>query len=156
MANTMRWRYGETTPIQLPVATGVGIEIGDLLTLSGGEVLPASSLADQGSTTATQEALHDAFLGVAMQCSPIGSAGAIRIATTGVFEFECPSAIYDVGDFVGGHDAGAETLDVQRVEAVATANLAVGRCLRRVSPAGKKVLVDIVSTVAKGGPQGAA
>jgi len=31
MPNTMRWRYGETNPVMLPVQLGYVIEIGDLL-----------------------------------------------------------------------------------------------------------------------------
>ena len=156
MANTMRWRYGDTNPIMLPVDSAVAVEIGDLLYFAGGEVMPATSLPNQGTTAATQEAFHDIFLGVAMQCSPIGVAEAIRIATSGVFEFDCASATFDVGDLIGGNDAGAGTLDAQVVDGVATANLAIGRCLKRVFPAATKVLVDVVSTVAKGGPQVAA
>lgn len=156
MANTMRWRYGDTNPIMLPVGTAVAIEIGDLLYLSGGEVLPATALVDQGSLTATQEVFHDAFLGIAMQCSPVGSTDAIRIATSGVFEFDCASATFELGDLVGGSDGGAGALNAQLVEGVATANLAIGRSMKRVSPAATKVLVDVVSTVAKGGPQVAA
>ncbi len=156
MANTMRWRYGDTNPIMLPVGSAEAIEIGDLLYLSGGEVMSASSLADQGTLAATQEAFHDAFLGIAMQCSPVGSTEAIRIATSGVFEFDCASASFEVGDLVGGNDSGDGTLNAQVVDAVATANLAIGRCMKRVSPAATKVLIDVVSTVTKGGPQVAA
>lgn len=156
MANTMRWRYGDTNPIMMPVAADTLIEIGDLVYQAGGEALPAASLADQGSLTATQEAFHDDFLGVAMQCSPADSTVPIRVATSGVFEFDCAAATFDVGDLVGGNDDGAGTLEDQAVDAVATANLAVGRCVKRVSPAGTKVLVDIVSTIVKGGPQVAA
>lgn len=156
MANTMRWRYGDTNPIMLPVGSATAIEIGDLLYLNSGDVLPAPALSDQGTLAATQEAFHDEFLGIAMQCSPVGSTEAIRIATSGVFEFDCASATFELGDLVGGSDAGAGTLGAQIVDGVATANLALGRCMKRVSPAATKVLVDVVSTVTKGGPQVAA
>ncbi len=36
MANTMRWRYGETNPIMIPVLVGYVIEIGDLVYLDTG------------------------------------------------------------------------------------------------------------------------
>jgi hypothetical protein len=39
------------------------------------------------------------------------------------------------------------------VKSVATENLAVGRVAKRVNPAGTSVLVEIVSTVMRGGPQ---
>ncbi len=156
MANSMRWRYGETNPVMMPVDSGVLVEIGDLLYLATDDVRPASSLDGLGTLAATLEAFHDNFVGVAMQCSPVGAAEPIRVATTGVFEFECASASFDVGDLIGGNDAGAGELDNQIVDEVATPNLAVGRCVKRVSPAGTKVLVDVVSTLVKGGPQAAA
>ncbi len=156
MANTMRWRYGDTNPVMMPVGNEDAIEIGDLLFAADGEARPASALENQGTLAATLEAFHDAFVGVAMQCSPAGASEPIRVATTGVFEFECASATFDVGDLIGGNDNGGGELDDQFVDEVATLNLAIGRCVKRVSPAGTKVLVDVVSTVVKGGPQAAA
>jgi hypothetical protein len=140
----------------MPVDAGTVIEIGDLLYLATDDVRPAESMAAGGSLAATQEAFHDNFVGVAMQCSPNGSTDPVRVATTGVFEFDCASATFDVGDLIGGHDGGSGQLENQFVDEVATANLAVGRCVKRVSPAGTKVLVDVVSTLVKGGPQAAA
>jgi hypothetical protein len=156
MANVMRWRYGETSPVMMPVDAGTVIEIGDLLYLATDDVRPIGDMASAGTLAATQEAFHDNFVGVAMQCSPEGATDPIRVATTGVFEFDCASATFDVGDLVGGQDGGTGELEDQMVDEVATPNLAVGRCMKRVSPAGTKVLVDVVSTLVKGGPQAAA
>ena len=74
MSNTMRWRYGETNPVMLPVLTGFVIEIGDLLYLEGGNARPASFQSDQGTPAANQELFHDNFVGVAMQCTTGASA----------------------------------------------------------------------------------
>ncbi len=49
MADSLRWRYGETNPIVLPVDSATVIEIGDLVFLEIDDVRPASSLADQGT-----------------------------------------------------------------------------------------------------------
>jgi hypothetical protein len=156
MANTMRWRYGETSPVMMPVDAGTVIEIGDLLYLATDDARPAEAMTPGGSLAATQEAFHDNFVGVAMQCSPSGMTDPIRVATSGVFEFDCAAATFDVGDLIGGNDNGTGELSNQMVDEVATPNLAVGRCVKRVSPAGTKVLVDVVSTLLKGGPQAAA
>jgi hypothetical protein len=156
MSNTMRWRYGDTNPVMMPVASQTIIEIGDLLYANNGLALPASDLANQGTTAATQEAFHDKFLGVAMQCSPAGSTHPIRVATTGVFEFDCTLSTFELGALLSGYDSGTGTLAAQIVDDVATPNLAIGRCVKRVSPAATKVLVDVVSTIIKGGPQAAA
>jgi hypothetical protein len=157
MSNTMRWRYGDTNPVMLPVAAETVIEIGDLVYQVDGEAFPASAQADAGSEAGNQEAFHDAFVGVAMQCSPDGSADAIRVATSGVFEFLCASGTFDVGDLLGVDEAASGTaLEDQVVVAVATPNLAVGRCARRVTPAATRVLVSIESTLMAGGVQAAA
>jgi hypothetical protein len=154
MANSMRWRYGDTNPVVLPVDEATVIEIGDLVYLASGAALPASAQADAGTEAANQEAFHDNFAGVAMQASPVGSTAPVRVATSGVFEFECLSTTANVGDLLGADEDGAGTeLLRQTVAKVATANLAVGRCAKRVNPAATRVLVEIVSTAMYGGPQ---
>jgi hypothetical protein len=157
MANTMRWRYGETNPIMMPTSAGFEVEIGDLVYLDSGVAKSASSQADQGTLAANQEEFHDQFLGVAMQASPSASTDPIRVATTGVFEFDCASATFEMGDLLGANEEGTGTaLEDQDLIGVATPNLSVGRCTKRVNPAGTKVLADVVSTILRGGPQAAA
>jgi hypothetical protein len=157
MSNTMRWRYGDTNPVMCAVASSTVIEIGDLVYQASGAVLPASALADTTTEAGNQEAFHDAFVGVAMQCSPDGSTEPIRVATSGVFELECLSATVEIGDLLGADEDGSGTaLEDQVVAKVATANLAIGRCAKRLNPAGTRVLVEIVSTALRGGPQAAA
>jgi len=157
VANTMRWRYGDTQPVMLPVDATTVVEIGDLIYLETDDARPASSQADQLTEAANQELFHDKFAGVAMQASRNGDTQPIRVATAGVFEFDCLSATFEVGKLIGVDETAAGTaLEDQVVAPVATANLAVGRCAKRVNPAATKVLVDVVSTVQRGGPQDAA
>jgi hypothetical protein len=157
MSNTMRWRYGDTNPVMLQVAAETVVEIGDLVYQDGGDAVPASLQEDAGSEAGNQEAFHDAFVGVAMQRSPEGSTDPIRVATSGVFEFVCASGTFEVGDLIGVDEAASGTaLEDQVVVKVATANLAVGRCARRVNPAATRVLVSVESTAMAGGPQVAA
>lgn len=156
MADVMRWRYGETNPIVLPVDAATAIEIGDLVYLDTDDAKPASAQADQLSEAANQALFHNKFAGVAMQRSRVGDVEPIRVATTGVFEFPCASATFEVGALIGltENDDGNALLN-QKVKAVdANVNHAVGRVARRVNPADVKVLVDIVSSVMYGGPQG--
>jgi len=71
-----------------------------------------------------------------------------------VFEFDCLSAALEVGDLIGpDEDGGGTALLNQTVVEVTNANAAIGRAAKRVSPAGTRVLVDIVSSVLRGGPQ---
>jgi len=157
MANSMRWRYGDTNPVMLPVEAATIIEIGDLVYLDTDNAKPASALADQGTEGANQQSFQDAFLGVAMQCSSADEANSIRVATSGVFEFACDTATFEVGDLLGPvEDAGGTALEDQKLGSVGSVGTALGRCVKRVNPAGTKVLLDIASTVMKGGPQAAA
>jgi hypothetical protein len=151
MSDVMRWRYGDTNPVTAPVDSATVIEIGDLVYLEVDDARPASSQADLGTEAQNQEGFHDKFLGVAMQASRNGDTAPIRVATSGVFEFITASATYELGNLVGL--VGATTLADQDVKLVATENLAVGRVAKRLNPAGTSVLVEIVSTVLRGGPQ---
>ena len=154
MANTMRWRYGDTNPVVVEVDSATVIEIGDLVYLDTDDAKPASAQADQLLEISNQELFHDNFLGVAMQSSRNGDTNPVRVATTGVFEFDCLSAVFEVGATVGVDEAASGTeLEDQTAANVATANLAIGRCAKRVVPAGTRVLGDVVSTVPRGGPQ---
>jgi len=154
MADTMRWRYGETNPVLVPVDDETVIEIGDLVYLETDDARPASAQGEPEGEGDGQELFHDHFLGVAMQRSRSGDSQPIRVATTGVFEFTCATATFEVGDADQVAEAvGGAVLEDQQVAGVATANLAIGRCAHRVAPASTRVLVDIVSTVMRGGPQ---
>jgi hypothetical protein len=153
----MRWRYGDTQPVMLPVDATTVVEIGDLIYLETDDARPASSQADQLTEAANQELFHDKFAGVAMQASRNGDTQPIRVATAGVFEFDCLTATFEVGKLIGVDETAAGTaLEKQVVAPVATTNLAIGRCAKRVNPAATRVLVDVVSTVQRGGPQDAA
>lgn len=156
MSDVMRWRYGDTNPVVLPVDSATVIEIGDLVWLDTDDAKPASASPYGGSLAAGQETFHDKFAGVAMQRSRAGDTAPIRVATTGVFEFDCASATFEVGARLGVDDnAGGTALVNQQVIATAAANpeRSIGTCAKRAATAATKVLVDIVSTVTRGGPQ---
>ena len=63
------------------------------------------------------------FLGVAMQRSRSGETAPIRVATTGVFEFDCPSGTFELGDMVGADEnaAGNALLNQQVAKVAASA-----------------------------------
>jgi hypothetical protein len=84
----------------LPVDSATVIEIGDMVWLDTDDAKPAASQSDQGTESANQQLLHDVFAGVAMQASRAGDTQPIRVATTGVFEFDCLSTTLEVGDLM--------------------------------------------------------
>jgi hypothetical protein len=158
----MRWRYGDTNPVVVPVDSAIVIEIGDLVLLEVDDARPAAQDANADGTgdlwntnlATTQEAFHDKFLGVAMQRSRAGDTDPIRVATSGVFEFDCASATYELGTLLG-LDQNGNNLRSQQLRSVTSSqhNLAIGRVAKRVAVAGTRVLVDVQSTVMLGGPQ---
>jgi len=152
MSDKMRWRYGDTNPVIAAVDSATVIEIGDMLWLDTDDAKPASSQADQGTETDNQTLLTSKFLGVAMQRSRAGDTSPVRVATTGVFEFDCPSGTFELGDLIGvDEDSGGTELCDQQVASVASATYAVARIAKREASAVTSVLVDIRSTVMTGG-----
>ena len=155
MSDKMRWRYGDTNPVVAAVDSDTVIEIGDLVLLNTDDAKPASMLVDQGTKAANQAAFAATFLGVAMQRSRSGENAPIRVATTGVFEFDCASGTFELGDMVGlDENAAGNALLNQQVAKVTAAADAIGRVAKRQPVAGTSVLVDIRSTVMTGGVNG--
>jgi hypothetical protein len=155
MTDKMRWRYGDTNPVIAAVDAATVIEIGDLIYQETDDVRPASSQADQLTEAANQALFADKFLGVAMQRSRAGETAPIRVATTGVFEFDCPSGTFELGNLVGAdEDAAGTALLNQQVAPVAASNCAVGRVAKRQATASTSVLIDVRSTVMTGGVEG--
>ena len=151
----MRWRYGDTNPVVAAVGAATAIEIGDLLWQDVDNAKPASAQADQGSAPANQEEFAANFLGVAMQRSRAGDALPIRVATTGVFEFDVPAGNRELGDLIGAAENAAGTaLLSQQVSPVLETRYAIGRVARRETSSPTSVLADIRSTVMTGGIAG--
>jgi hypothetical protein len=151
----MRWRYGDTNPVVAAVQAATVIDIGDLLWQDTNNAKPAAALANGGSKTANQQAFVREFLGVAMQRSRMGDTAPIRVATTGVFEMDCTSNTFELGDLIGpDSDAAGDTLLNQQVTKVGSVLAAIGRTARRAASNTASVLVDIRSTIMTGGVHG--
>jgi hypothetical protein len=169
MANTFRYLYGETAPVAAPIDTAgtaavANIEIGDLVFVADattdvdgdagvvGKVYPASSRKWNTSEAQTRQDFATEFLGVAMQAWDKNNPNAygtrdnlIRIATDGVFEFDCASASFAVGDLVGpAKDTGNDLMDQKVVSVTTNENQAIGRVVAATSSS-TKVKVRITS-----------
>ncbi len=159
MSDKMRWRYGNTKAVMSAVDSATVIEIGDLVYLDTDDAKPASSQADQGHKAASQTLFASKFLGVAMQRSRAGDTDANRVATSGVFEFDCTSGTFELGDIVGPETVGPKEGDndpllSQRVVRVSESHQAVGRIVKRATTAATSVLFEICSTIMSGGVHG--
>ncbi|MFZ5831596.1 MAG: hypothetical protein ACOY3P_16040 [Planctomycetota bacterium] len=155
MSDKMRWRYGDTNPVVAAVEADTVISIGDLVFQETDHALPAVEIGDHGGAAGNQSAFAESFLGVAMQRSRAEDTAPVRVATTGVFEFDCAEAAFELGDLVGVRaDATTGTLSNQALEKVTDAAAAIGRVARREAAATTRVLVDVRSTVMTGGVRG--
>ena len=90
-----------------------------------------------------------------MQRSRSGESSPVRVATTGVFEFDSASGTFELGDMIGpdANTAGTVLLN-QQVAKVAASRYAIGRVAKRQPVAATGVLVDICSTIMTGGIEG--
>lgn len=151
MSDKMRWRYGETNPVVAPVDAVTTIDVGDLVYLSSGKAKSASTIELDETVAETQAAFTAAFLGVAMQKSVAGSTAPVRVATSGVFEFDASADTYALGNLVGVYESAADAApDNQKVAKVAATTAAVGRIARVESTASAVVLVDVHSVIMRG------
>lgn len=151
MADTNRWRFGETNPLLAAVDTATTIEIGDLLFLDVDDVKPAASQPDQLSEAANQALFVSRFIGVAAQRSSNGDTEDLRVDTDGVFEFACSASTWEVGDLVGVREAaGGINLENQQVQSVSRPEVAIGHVVRREPAAVTAVRVRIRPHVAHG------
>lgn len=148
MANTYRYRYGETKPATAPVGSADVIEIGDMVGLSSGAVKNAADTAWNTNLATTQADFVATFLGVAMQQSASGSTDEIRIASDGVFEFTCAAATFHVGDLVGPAKQTGNLLESQKVVAVSTIATAIGRVWKEYASNTTTVLVKVSTVLA--------
>lgn len=158
-----RHRWGEMNHVEAAVDADTVIEIGDLVWQDVDNAKPASMFAPEPAPTAPpvpedvwQRLLPalfaEKFLGVAMQRSRKGETDSIRVATTGVFEFDCPSGTFELGDLVGVYYwIGGNQCLAQWVAPVACAKLAIGRVAKRVPTAATSVLVDVRSRLMTNG-----
>ena len=147
MADTFRYRHGDTRPVMMAVDSSTVIEVGDLIYLDTDDAKPASSQSDQSSEAANQRLFAAKFLGVSEHRSRNGDTDAIKVATAGVFEFDCPSSSFEVGDLVGVDEAASGTaLEDQKVASVAATDLSIAKVHKTTSSA-TTVKVDIQSAV---------
>jgi len=150
MSDRMRWRYGDTCPVLAPVESATEIEIGDFVWLDGSAAKPASALTWTTNAATTQGAFQTKFLGVAMQKSRSGDTTPIRVATRGVFEYECVASTFVIGNYAAP-DVSVNKLENQKLIKVSSSTGAIGRVIRHYNASTTTVLFDIWSNVVQGG-----
>lgn len=147
-----RYLRGETDPVIAPVLTAQAVAVGDLVGLSSGNVVRAEDTTWDTNIATTQAAFALLFLGVSGQRKVAAVArvdansedNAMRVDCSGVYEFDCASGNFAMGDLVGPAKQSGNALESQKVVAVATENLAVGRVVEKGTSV-TKVKVRILS-----------
>lgn len=133
------YKTGDKKQVLCPADGTVAISKGDLLYMSGGIVYPISNLSDSGTKLQNQRAAVSVFIGIAGRAKAADSTTTnIPVYTGGVFEFAATSATYNVGDLVGPQGTGsANAVGVSNtdLEAVASANAAIGKVVKKATSA---------------------
>lgn len=118
----------------------------------GAGQVPAGSPVTVSALLATQYAFVQKFVGCSGQrfdgtnTAAYGiKDGLIRFDTHGVYQFDCASATFNAGDWVGPDKASGNTLEPQKVVAVVSPVLAIGRVVLGATNV-TSVLVDVQNT----------
>ena len=131
--------YGGTNPTIATVATAQAVAVGDICAMTSNTITRAADETWDTNLATTQTAFVLKFLGVSGQqkdatvARVFGNAtdNVIRIDAGGVFQFDCASATFEVGDLVGCAKQTGNLLESQKVVGVATEALAIGRVVER-------------------------
>jgi hypothetical protein len=134
----IRYLFGDCEPLLLPVATAQAISIFDLVALISNTLVRAEDIAWNTDLATTQSDFRVGSAGIAFQMKragdvrPYGNAedNLIGVATAGVFEADCASASFNVGDFVGPAKAAGNALVSQTIVAVSGEANAIGKVTR--------------------------
>lgn len=147
-----KYVHGETSPVIAPVLTAQAVAVCDLVGLSSGNVVRAEDQAWDTDLATTQAAFVALFLGVSGQRKTANVArvdgnsedNRIRVDAEGVYEYDCASASFAVGDLVGPAKQSGNALESQKVVAAGSESVAIGRVAEATSSA-TKVKVRILS-----------
>lgn len=150
-------RTGPVDPQHFDVAvTGVvptnTIEQGDAVAYVANKATPAGAFTWTTDLATTQTAFAVAFLGISESRSRAASTDTrdlrVMVNMDGTYEFDCTSATYTVGQFVGLAKAAGNTLLPSTVVGVASKALAIGVVVEAGTTV-TKVKVRLLNTLAK-------
>lgn len=130
-----RWLHESTSPVTVNVLTAQAVSIGDLIGMSSGNAIRASDQAWTTDEATTRAAFVALFVGISGQDKAAGTArpygnsndNTLRVDTEGIYEFDCVSGTYAVGDKVGPAKDTGNALLPSTLKAVSTEGESVGR-----------------------------
>ncbi len=146
MADQFRLRHTDFNHLVAEVASGATVQIGDLVYLDSGKLRPAADLPDQGTPEANQARFATLYLGVAMQATTGSGTQLLRVASDGVFEMDCASTTWQLGDLVAAAEQPSGTaLENQQVAPTSRPELALGYVVQDYPAPTTRVKVRLVS-----------
>ena len=151
MSSKQRYRSGPSAPVTATRQgnTALVFDIGDLVSVSGQYILPASSTA-----AASVDAFQDSFLGVLVQGADDGTGKAdaqVLVEVQGDFEYDldvAAVAAHAVGELIVPNTAGGFIVDqVVKIGLATDFDTAIGRLAAPVKIGDRTALVRIVSRI---------
>jgi hypothetical protein len=148
--------YGDAAEVAATIATAKAVDAGDLVGMSAGTLVKAEDTAWDTDLATTQTNFAALFLGVCAQTKTSttvarvfgnSSDNVIMVNTGGTVEFDCASATFEVGDLVGPAKDTGNALLSDKVVAVGSEALAIGRVVERGTSI-TRVKVRILSKLA--------
>jgi len=132
-----------------PVDSAQTIELGDMVFQNTDDIRSMDQFTYGATLAITQVNAAAKFLGVAMNASASGETRDITVRQTGVFEFDCAAATFEIGDLVALDDnATPDALLPQQVIACGENGYgAIGRVVRRYSANTTRVEVELLKYV---------
>lgn len=145
--SAVQWLRESTNPTVIPVATAKAVAVGDIVGLASNTLVRAEDEAWDTDLATTQTAFAAKCVGVSDQAKPANVArvygnstdNLIRANTCGVFEMDCDSAQYRVGDYVGPAKATGNALLSQKVAASSTAARSIGMVVEDTAASATRV-----------------
>jgi len=136
-----------------PFPTSLAVAVGDLLFWDPALVAkPANARADKGSKALNQADFRTIFLGVSAEQrlsteTSTGNDSRRLVIVDGVFDCDCASSTFEVGDLIGIDRDGTPLNMNQQVIKVAIPALAIGKVTKREPVAVTKVRCRLTSSV---------
>lgn len=137
-----------------PCPASIAIATGDLMWWDSANLVmkPAALRADKGSLIANQVDFSAVFLGVSREQrlateTSTGNDSRRVVDHDGVYDADCPSLTWEVGDFVAVDRSSTPANFSQQVNKVSTSALSIGICVRREPVAVTKVRCRLTSSL---------
>lgn len=150
---TPQYLWGDVKPRLLTVATAQAIGIYNPVSLISNTLVRPEDVTWNTDLATTQTAMVAGFAGLSNQmklaniAKPYGNTkdNRIVVCTAGCWEMDCTSATYLAGSLVGMAKQAGNFLETNKLVAVATLALAIGRVIEDTDASAVRVKFELIS-----------